>query len=377
MTRIDFNLTRDPAGPIRELPVPKELTIPVRGMTLKTARGKTLARGDKVAQPPDALTGDMHASLAGKVSKISFAYVTIAPEGEAAVEPVDLTACEDDKALRRELRQLGVDMTGFEVAEILIINGLNLEPEVTVSEALLANERGVLEQGLAWARKLVAPARCVLVSTGGVQGGALGECEQVVMNPKYPNSLNPLVVKAVTGRETPPNVAVIDVPTLWDLGMTASTGLPLTETVATINGEVYRLPIGAPLGWVLEQVGLAAGDGDMVRLGGPMRGLAAFSLDQGMPKGLRALGVVPASQVAAAPVENVPCINCGECVLRCPARLMPNLITRYVEYDRFEDAKAQGLGLCMECGLCTYYCSARRPLLHLIRFARQELRAKH
>lgn len=375
MTRIDFTPTKGRPEPIRELPVPDELTIPVRGMTLQTARGKKLARGERVAMSPDTLGGDIHAARAGKVSKISFAYVTLKVEGEDSVEPVDLTQAEDERAMRRELCRLGVTMALFKEADTLIINGLNPEPCVTVSEALMAYEGGVLEQGLVWARRLVKPSRCVLVHSSSAEGGVLADCEQMVMDPDYPGCLNQLVRQTVTGEECPEGVTVIDLPTLWDLGMAASTGQPVTETLATVNGQVWRVPIGAQIGWVLEQAGLKVEEGAVVRLGGPMRGLAAFSLDQGMPKGVRALGVVPAAVASAAPVEHVPCINCGECVLRCPARLMPNLITRYAEYDRFEIARAHGLDLCFECGLCAYYCTARRPLLHLIRFAREQLRA--
>ena len=374
MTKIDFNLTSGRVEAIREMPAPSDLTIPVRGMTLKTSRGKRLARGYKVAQSPGTTGGDIHAALAGKVAKISFAYVTLQVGGEETVDPVDLTQAADEKALRRELCRLGVGMAPFREADLLIINGLNQEPEDAVTEALLTYESGVLEQGLAWARRLVKPSRCVLVSSGCLESDVLGDCEQVTMRPRYPHSLDPLVVQAVTGQENPPNVAVIDVPSLWDLGMAASTGLPVTETMVTVNGHVYRIPVGAPIGWVLGQAGLTVEEGDVVRLGGPMRGLPAFSLDQGMPKGVRSLGVIPAAEVASSPVEDASCINCGECVLHCPARLMPNLITRYVEYDRFEDARAHGLDLCFECGLCAYHCTARRPLLHLIRFAKEQLR---
>lgn len=374
MTRMDFSLRSGKAEPIRDMPVPGELTIPVRGMTVKAARGKQLPKGGAVAISPAPMAADAHTSLAGKVAKISFAYVHIKVGGDESVEPVDLEACGDERDLRRALRRLGVNMQAFPKAEVLVVNGLNKEPECAVSEALLANERATILEGLAWARRLVEPKRCVLASSGEPGICELDGCETVVMRPEYPFSLDPLVCKAVTGREDREGVAVVDAPVLWELGMAASTGLPVTETVVTIDGHNWRMPVGTPVQWALEQAGVPVEEGDVVRLGGPMRGLAAFSLDQGVPRGVRGLGVVPAHAVAKAQVENVPCINCGECVQHCPARLMPNLVTRYAEYDRFEDARRAGLDRCFECGLCAHYCTARRPLLHLIRFAKEQLR---
>lgn len=376
MTKMDFSLTSGAVEPIKDMPVPTTLTIPVRGMTVQAKRGKSLVRGAVVAKSPGTTAGDSHASLAGKVAKIDFAYVRLKVDGEDVVEPVDLDAVaeEGDKALRRELCRLGVNMDAFASADVLVVNGLNKEPECAVSEALLVHERSILELGLAWARRLVNPSRCVLVTSGAPGVEALGECETVTMRPHYPYSLDPLVCQAVTGCEDTSGVCVVDAPVLWALGMAASTGLPVTETVVTVGGQTWRMPVGTPVEWVLEHAGLEVEEGDVVRLGGPMRGLAAFTLDQGVPKGVTCMGVVPAAEVAKAQVQNVPCINCGECVLHCPARLMPNLITRYAEYDRFEDARAHGLDVCFECGLCAHYCTARRPLLHLIRFAKQQLR---
>jgi electron transport complex protein RnfC len=61
-------------------------------------------------------------------------------------------------------------------------------------------------------------------------------------------------------------------------------------------------------------------------------------------------------------------------VQHCPARLQPNMLTRYAEYDMFEKAAASGLGVCFECGLCAMHCMARRPMLHMLRFAKEQLR---
>ncbi|BBD07379.1 4Fe-4S dicluster domain-containing protein [Desulfovibrio ferrophilus] len=372
MTKIDFNLRSDHIEPIQEMLVPGLLNIPVRGMSLKTARGKKLEKGAVVAQHPGQGSADVHASLAGKVTKVSFAYVTMLPGEGGGVAPVDLSSVDDDKEMIRTLRRLGVSATPLMESELLLINGLNPEPGVTSAEALLAHEKDILIEGLSLARRLVKPSRCILVTSGGPEVQGLGDCEVQTVRAEYPASIEPLLIKAITGKENAEGTAVLDIHALWELGMVATTGLPVTEVVVTVGENNWRIPVGTPLRHALAEGGLECAEGDVVRLGGVMRGEAAYSLDQGISKQCRAIGLVKAGEVA--PVENVPCINCGECVLHCPARLMPNLITRYAEFDRFEDARKQGLDICFGCGICATVCMARRPLLHLIRFAKEQVR---
>lgn len=371
MSKIDYNLKAARVEPVREMAMPSVLNIPVRGMTLKTARGKQLDCGATVAEHPGKNGADITAPVAGKIKKISFAYATLVPGEGETVEPVDIAAVPDGKELVRTLRELGV-AAPMAQADLLVINGLNPEPGVTSTEALLAHHKDILLEGLALARRLINPTRCILVSSGDAAVRSLGDCEEQTVRPVYPAALPGLLAKAVTGKENPEGVAVIEVPLLWELGRVATTGLPVAEIVVTAGEDNWRVPVGTPLSHVLAEAGLEVGEGDVVRLGGTMQGQAAYSLDQGLTKAARAVGVVPAA--SAVPVENVPCINCGECVLHCPARLMPNLITRYAEFDRFEDARKEGLDICFECGLCATVCMARRPLLHLIRFAKEQVR---
>ena len=73
------------------------------------------------------------------------------------------------------------------------------------------------------------------------------------------------------------------------------------------------------------------------------------------------------------PVKDTNCLNCGECVLHCPARIMPNMIDRCVEFNLFEKTKEYGINACFEFRVCGYYCPARRRLFQYIRSAKKEL----
>jgi electron transport complex protein RnfC len=75
-----------------------------------------------------------------------------------------------------------------------------------------------------------------------------------------------------------------------------------------------------------------------------------------------------------APVAvDAACVGCGECVRRCPARLDPAMITSHAEFGQYAKAEAEAVDACFECGLCGFFCIARRPMLQYIRLAKREL----
>ena len=70
------------------------------------------------------------------------------------------------------------------------------------------------------------------------------------------------------------------------------------------------------------------------------------------------------------------CINCGRCIRQCPMKLSPRDIERAVlagDFGRTEDLYVTS---CMECGVCSYVCPARRPLVQAIRLAKKTLRER-
>ena len=58
--------------------------------------------------------------------------------------------------------------------------------------------------------------------------------------------------------------------------------------------------------------------------------------------------------------EHRPCVSCGSCEKACAAGLMPFLISRYAAKNRLEEARKVGLDTCVNCGLCSHVCLAKR-----------------
>ncbi|MEW5773409.1 MAG: 4Fe-4S dicluster domain-containing protein [Thermodesulfobacteriota bacterium] len=382
MTKPSFTLLTGIGGPMQDGPEPEVVRVPLRGHSTKTIKKKApVGPGTLVADHPDPAVGDAHSPILGVVADVTDTEVVInageakpAKEGEAPpkadpVAPVDVASLATED-LRKALKTLGVSTKPFAKAATLIVNGLNPEPGVGIAEILLKEHQATVEKGLQAVQKLVEPPTVLLAAPAGSPATLFG-CTVKQVAAAYPNSLNPLVIKALTGKESSDGVTVVSVMELYAVGRVVETGLPLTETVLTVGNAAYRVKVGTPIAAVLAKAGVTPAPGDRVVVGGPLRGKTVASVDAGVSKDDYALLTVPLA--AYPPVTDLPCINCGECALVCPSRIMPGFVTRYVEFKIYDKAKEFHLEACMECGLCGYVCTARRPLMQFIRLGKKTL----
>jgi electron transport complex protein RnfC len=68
-----------------------------------------------------------------------------------------------------------------------------------------------------------------------------------------------------------------------------------------------------------------------------------------------------------------PCLNCGECIRACPAKVPVNMLVRLLENSLYEEAAQEyDLLSCIECGLCSYVCVAQIPVFHFIMLGKYE-----
>ena len=375
------------SAPLRDgllsVAVPQRVAIPVDCQHKVVVKKKqVVGKGQVIAESgkgPFGL-GYVHASIDGIVEDITPSTVVIGPlpvpeEGKTAPS-VDHPAPRQDhknlggEELVRWLREMGIDTGKFHPTRALVVNGLNPEPGVTVSEQLLHSERQVMDAGINVLERAMRPGNVYLVVARG-KGLGLHGAHVVEVNPIYPATLDPLAVKAALGSENPEAVDVISASDVYRVGRVVTTGLPLTEAVVSAGEAVWRVPTGIPVGEVLAAAQMSVPSGATVVLGGPMRGDAISSLETGVPENCTAITVIPPGiypQVAPN-----PCINCGECVLVCPARIQPGMLSRYAEFALFDETRPRAIAACLDCGLCTYVCPANRPVLQYIRLAKRKL----
>ncbi|WP_285905741.1 electron transporter RnfC [Pseudodesulfovibrio pelocollis] len=374
MTDFSFSLLTGETGPLVKGARPDRLRVPLQGHRPVLAEGDQVLAGTLIAEAGDD-RGDMHAPLAGTIRAVDRFAMLIETTDDGRAEP-QAAPSEGGDILRRWLRSMGIDVRPLRRAPVLIVNAVPPEPGISIHDPLLRDYRKTVDLGLDTARRVIDHSRLFLVAARGNRANAFADCTVVHVPPVYPNGLDPLVVRAVTGGETlpgrhPDNAVILSVRDLYFIGRVMETGRPVTQTVMTIAGQNRLVHVGTPAGFLVAEAGGGVEDGDHVILGGLMRGIPALNIDQGVDKDTTGLHILSKTR-AFVPVDG-PCLGCGECERRCPARIMPGMISRCAEFKQFARTETFHIHSCIECGICGYWCKARRPLLQYIRLAKYEL----
>ena len=332
-----------------------------------------------IATHPAPDTGNLYSPVRGVVSDVSERYVDIdvkpAQPDDPVMPVVDLSSLEGD-ALLEGLKNMGVDTRSLsQSVDTLIINALNPEPGIMWAEPMLATHVRNLKLGLELHQRISKAHKVIIALPKGMNAAYEG-LEVAHIEPEYPNSLDPLVIKAITGKENPPGVGIVGLHALWGLGRVMVTGQPLTETVVTVasccHTGNYIIKDGTRVCDLFEHANVTVEKGDTVVVGGPLRGQSISLLARGLDKHTTGVFVVEADSIPPLDGDS-QCVNCGACALVCPARLASDMLSRYAEFAKYDRCRAGHIEACMECGLCGYVCIARRPVLQYIRLAKHKL----
>lgn len=377
--KLSFKLIMPEVQPFMDGPEPDEVRIPLLGHKVTVKKRDEVYKNACIAEHPEAKRGDAHAAIDGVVTDVTARYVTIKAQEVSASDaprpaPVSLDGLKGDK-LAAVLKSLGLGMREFnKKGDHVIINGFNPEPGIYWSGSMLLNYASELRAGIDLVRRLVRPSQISIVLPQDTQiNSDLGsDVRYFYSKAEYPHNMPALVTKVVTKKEYPADVSVFSLHSLWRYGQVATSGLPALSTVMTVQGKNLRVLTGTSIRSLLAWVNVFPEDGDFVILGGYMRGMAVDNLDN--PVASYNYGVFHVPKDDYAPVKENPCINCGACVLYCPAHLVPNKISRYAEFQNYDECKKLGVEACMDCGMCSFMCLARRPMLQYMREANRYIK---
>ena len=194
----------------------------------------------------------------------------------------------------------------------------------------------------------------------------------------YPQANPTLLLYTVLRRRLPPQrlptetgALVCDAAAAVAVGRLARRREPmLTTPLALYDGPGDRIhllsvPIGTPLSHVLSHRGILA-ELSVLRGGPPLRDVRVG------PDAIVGGFELSAYATLEEPLRNPdPCIRCGWCVEGCPVHIHPAALLESIQFDDMDLADDAGLHACIDCGVCSYICPSRLPLLGGIRMLRK------
>ena len=404
--------------PLIPLPPPEKVVIPLLQHFGAPAqplvkKGEEIFLGQKIGEGKGLFSAAVHSSVSGKVLSVDdynhpggypVTAVTIANDGED--RPPQTKKIEDPSALspeeiRERVREAGVVGLGgaaFPTAvklappkdkpiDVLIINGCECEPILTADYRLMLERPEDILRGADLARAAVGAKRMII----GIEDNKRQAAESlrkkssgfpvdiVLLRTKYPQGAEKNLIFAVLKREVPRGGLPFDVgvvvqnvgtaAAIWDA---CAFSKPLYERAITVGGPGVVEPknLNVRLGTLFQKaIDFCGGLKEKVNLlvmGGPMMGIAQWTLDMPIVKGtsgLLAMDSFPAE-------SEFSCIRCGRCVDHCPMGLLPTQLAKFVQFEKWPDAEKGGILDCVECGCCQYICPSRIPLVHWMRLGK-------
>ena len=269
--------------------------------------------------------------------------------------------------------------------QTLVVAATEADLLTVTAQYVLRHRTAALQRGIDVLRTLTGAERTLLaVPQDTVQGMGHVHADLAAVPTWYPAGAPALMIRHLLGREVPADsslaqqgICVVPAEAAASLGQSFAEGrLCLDKTVTVIakdgNLSLVTVRLGTPVADICTALGIAFNDGDRLIVGGPMAGLSVYTADYPVRPDTHTLMVQDAAGVTRA--SDYPCINCGECVRICPARVPVNMLVRLLEAGQYaEAADRYDLLSCVECGLCSYVCSARIPIFQYIRLAKHEL----
>ena len=411
---------------IEILPLPESVVIPVQQHIGAPAEpvvevGDEIKVGDVVCEAKGFVSVPSHASISGKVKKIekrphpvggTVLSIVIESDGEdrisKSIAPVEKYFDLDIEEMKKKISAAGIAGMGGAAfpshvklsppadkkIDTFILNGAECEPYLTADHRLMLEHPKEIIEGVRLVMKILdckdgyiaieknKPDAISLMKKTVQETGA--NLKVVGLNVKYPQGAEKQLIKAITNRNVPAGGLPMDVACLVHNVGTAkaiyeavSSNKPLYERVVTVTGKGIKEPknilarIGTPFQNLIDYCGGLKEDAVKIVNGGPMMGIAQFSLEVPVTKGTS--GILALTEKETKARTPGPCINCSHCVDVCPMNLMPNELAKFIEYGKYDEAHKLGVLDCIECGSCSFICPSKIRHVHLFKYGKLEV----
>ena len=392
---------------------------------MMVAKGDRVLVGQVIGESSAFMSCPVHSSVSGTVAAISelltaggkvCKMVEIDTDGEQEVSPdVKPPVITDKASLCEAVRQsgcCGMGGAGFPThiklnfdenkykVDTLVINAAECEPYITSDYREMMENADDVMCGIKLVRDMLGLKKVVIgIEDNKPQAIKLmreksaddESIEVKVLKSCYPQGAEKVIIFNATGRvvgegqlPSDQGVIVMNVTTAGFIGEYSKTGMPLISKRITVDGDVVSTPcnVKVPIGTSAEDI-LKFGDCDKEKVrkalfGGPMMGMCLYELDTPVTKTTNAILAFGEKADKKKGIEDrctqTNCIKCGRCISACPLNLMPTELEK--AYDRRDKEALMKLkvGLCMNCGSCSYVCPAKRDLAEKNQLAKAFIR---
>ena len=409
------------------LPVPQKVTIPMQQHIGAPCEplvkvGDKVAVGQLIGDTDKFVSAPIHASVSGVVTAVGDVKlpngvmskaVTIESDGEMrlweGIEPPKVETREDFVKAVRASGLVGLGGAGFPThiklnfppdknIDTLVINAAECEPYITVDyRECIENSWDILSgvytiKDMLGIKNVIIAAEDnkpeafkVLKNIADHKDDIKDEVKLMVLESKYPQGAEKMMVQSATGGKVPPGklpadvgCVVMNVASAAFIARYLKTGKPLVSRSLTVDGSAIanpknvRVPVGTNIGDIIDFCGGFSAEPCKILTGGPMMGLAIVGTELPVLKQNNAILAFAKDDAVLKPEKD--CIRCGRCASACPMSLMPTNIVRAAKARDVEALKKIGVNVCMECGSCAFACPAGKPLVQHMRLAKAILR---
>ena len=408
-------------APIEVAAIPAEVAIPMAqnlGAPSKPVvqKGDAVKVGTVIGEPGGFLSSYVHSSVSGTVTKVDFVpdatgrkvqAVFIKVEGDEWDESIDRSP-ELVKEIKLDKQQIidrvkacgivGMGGATFPTQvklapppafkpEVVIINAVECEPYLTSDHSLMLAKPEEILVGVEILKKAMGVTRAII----GIEANKPDAIELLTekakaypgttvqpLKLKYPQGGEKQLINACIGKDVPSGglpiatgALVQNVGTAFAVYEAVQKNKPLIDRIVTVTGKSVAKPsnflarIGVPIQQLIDAAGGLPEDTGKVISGGPMMGKAMGAVNSYMVKGTSGILIMPDLESRRKAAQ--PCIRCAKCVSACPMGLSPFVLSKYSERQMWDEAEAERIYDCVECGSCSFTCPSNRPLLDWIR----------